>query len=52
VVLLNAEDGRIVEQFSSLVHPERSIPPWITKITGSVTPWWRKHPSFAKSPVK
>lgn len=28
------EDGKITEKFSSLVNPERSIPPEITRITG------------------
>lgn len=28
------QSGRIVEQFSSLVHPGRSIPPFITHLTG------------------
>ena len=31
---IKVRDGRVVDEFSSLVNPKRSIPPLITSITG------------------
>lgn len=33
IVLMN-EEGSVIREFSSLVYPEREIPPFITSLTG------------------
>lgn len=34
IAAVEVSDGRVVGEFSSLVNPGRSIPPWITRLTG------------------
>lgn len=34
IASIKVKDGKIIDRFSSFVKPERSIPPFITKITG------------------
>lgn len=42
-----AYDGtRVVDQFSSLVNPQRAVPPWITKLTGIDDEMVSRAPTF------
>ena len=34
IALIKIENNKIIEEFSSLINPERFIPPFITELTG------------------
>lgn len=40
------EGGKIVEEFSTLLNPEKSIPSYITKLTGITNEMVRNAPKF------
>lgn len=42
------EDGRVVDSFASLVNPQRSIPLFITRLTGISRAMVRDQPTFAE----
>ena len=42
------QGGRVVEQWSSLVHPQRSIPPFIVRLTGITDRMVARAPHFAE----
>ena len=37
VAAIKVEDGKIIDEFQSLINPGSSIPHWITRLTG-ITP--------------
>src|SRR5512142_1094661 len=46
--IVRVEDGRLVEEWSSLVNPERSIPEDIQVLTGITNAMVRDAPTFAQ----
>ena len=46
--IVRVENGQVVEQWSSLVNPEQSIPPAIERLTGITTDMVEAAPTFAK----
>ena len=55
IAIFILEDGEVVDQFVSLVNPEKSIDPYVTKLTGITNKMVRTAPKFyelAKRVVK
>lgn len=48
IAAVQVSDGRVVGEFSSLVNPGRSIPPWITRLTGISQAMVADAPPFAE----
>lgn len=46
LAIILVDDGIITERWQSLINPETSVPPWITKITGINTAMVRNQPTF------
>jgi DNA polymerase-3 subunit epsilon len=46
VAAVRIRDGRVVDRFASLVNPERTIPPEITRLTGITNAMVAKAPAF------
>lgn len=46
IAIINYSEGKIIDTYSTLIHPERSIPPYITRITGITNDMVRDSPKF------
>lgn len=46
LALIEIEDGQVIDRWQSLINPEVSIPPWITRLTGISNAMIETAPSF------
>ena len=46
IAIFLLEDGKIIDEFSSLINPERPIPPFITQLTGITDAMVEDAPKF------
>ncbi|HBG69216.1 MAG: hypothetical protein A2W93_04250 [Bacteroidetes bacterium GWF2_43_63] len=46
IAIFLVEDGKIIDEFSSLINPERPIPPFITQLTGITDAMVEDAPKF------
>lgn len=47
LAIILVDNGQIVERWQSLINPETTVPPWITKVTGINTAMVINQPTFA-----